>query len=78
MGSSKRQPRSTSTIILKALVRDHITLESQTSKEKLGEISHMYMPKTSINNRSQKFRSGSLRIFPLDGRIQGEVVVGTT
>ena len=36
------------------------------------------MPKTSISSRIQKFRRGALRIFPLDGQIQGEVVVGTT
>jgi hypothetical protein len=36
------------------------------------------MPKTSISRRIQKFRKGALRIFPLDGQIQGEVVVGTT
>ena len=38
----------------------------------------MYMSKTSINSNTQKFWKGSLRIFPLDGQIQGEVVVGTT
>ena len=36
----------------------------------------MYMPKTSINTRIQKFKRGALRIRPLDGQIQGEVVVG--
>ena len=36
------------------------------------------MPKTSISSRIQQFRRGALRIFPLDGQIQGEVVVGTT
>ena len=40
-----RQVQS-STILLKASVRDHITSGSQTSKEKLGAISHMYMLKT--------------------------------
>ena len=38
----------------------------------------MYMSKTSISSRIQKFWKGTLRIFPLDGQIQGEVVVGTT
>ena len=38
----------------------------------------MYMPKNSIISRIQKFRRVPLRIFPLDGQIQGEVVVGTT
>jgi hypothetical protein len=37
----------------------------------------MYMSKTSISSRMKKFRRGLLRIFPLDGQIQGEVVVGT-
>jgi hypothetical protein len=37
----------------------------------------MYMPKTSISSRMKKFRRGALRIFPLDGQIQGEVVVAT-
>ena len=69
-----RQGQS-STIILKSSMKDHITYGSQTLKEKLGAISHMYMPKTSIISRIQKFRRGALRICPL---IQGEVVVGTT
>ena len=30
----------------------------------------MYMPKTSISSRIQKFRRGALRIFQLDGQIQ--------
>ena len=66
------------TIILKASTKTHITSSSQTLKEKLGEISHIYMPKTSISSRIQKFRSGPLGIFPLDGQIQGNVGVGTT
>ena len=65
------------TIILKALMKAHITLGSQTSKEKLGAISHMYMPKTSISSRIQNFRRGGLRIFQLYGQIKWEVVVGT-
>ena len=47
-------------------------------KGKLGAISHIYMPKTSISSRIQKFRRRPLKICPLDGQIQGEVVVGTT
>ena len=35
------------------------------------------MPKTSISIRIQKFRKGTLRIFPLDVQIQMEVVVVT-
>ena len=31
----------------------------------------MYMSKTSINIKIQKFGRGLLRIFPLDGQIQG-------
>ena len=38
----------------------------------------MCMHKTSISIRIQKFGRGPLRIFQLDGQIQGEVVVGTT
>ena len=38
----------------------------------------MYMSKASINSKIQKFERGPLRIFPLDGQIQGEVVLGTT
>ena len=53
-------------------MKDHITYGSQTLKEKLGAISHMYMLKTSISSRIQKFRRGPLIIFPLDGQIQGE------
>ena len=34
--------------------------------------------KTFTNSRIQNFGRGALRIFPLDGQIQGEVVVGTT
>ena len=47
-------------------------------KEKLGEISHMNMPKTSISSRIKKFRRRGLIIFPLDFQIQGKVGVGTT
>ena len=36
------------------------------------------MSKTSISSRIQKNWKGPLIIFPLDGQIQGEVVVGTT
>ena len=45
---------------------------------KVGESSHIYMPKTSISSRIQKYWKVPLRIFPLYGQIQGEVVVGTT
>ena len=45
---------------------------------KVGASSHIYMPKTSISSRIKNFRKGPLRIFPLDGKIKGEVVVGTT
>ena len=38
----------------------------------------MYMSKTSISSRIHKFYKGALIIFPLDGQIKGEVVVGTT
>ena len=38
----------------------------------------MYIPRTSISSRIQKFRKGPLKIFLLDGQIHGEVVVGTT
>ena len=38
----------------------------------------MCMHKTSISIRIQKFGRGPLRIFQLDGQIQGEVVVGKT
>ena len=34
--------------------------------------------KTSINSKIQKFGRRPIRIFPLDGQIKGEVVVGTT
>ena len=37
----------------------------------------MYMCKTSISSKIQKFGRGPLRIFPLDGQIQGEVVFST-
>ena len=37
----------------------------------------MYMSKTSINSKIQKFGRGALRIFTLYSQIQGEVVVGT-
>ena len=37
----------------------------------------MYVPKTSISSRMKKFRRGTLRIFLLDGQIQGEFFVGT-
>ena len=59
-------------------MKNHITLSFQSSKENIGEISHMYMSKTSISSSIKKFEKGALRIFPLDGQIQGEVVVGTT
>ena len=72
-----RQVQS-STIILKASVKDHIISGSQTLKEKLGAISHICMAKTSISSRIQKIRKVPLVIFPLYGQIQGEVVVGTT
>ena len=36
----------------------------------------MYMSKTPINSNTQLWK-GPLRIFPLDGKIQTEVVVGT-
>ena len=36
------------------------------------------MSKTSISSRIQKNWNGNLRNLPLDGQIQGEVVVGTT
>ena len=71
----KGQP---STMKLKASMKDHITSSFQSSKERLGAISHMYFPKTSISIRIQKFKRGFLIIFPLDGYIQGEVVVGRT
>ena len=67
-----------STIIVKASMKDHITSNFQSLKERVGSISHMCMPKTSISSRIQKFRRGALRIFPLDGQIQGEVVVAIT
>ena len=35
----------------------------------------MYMSKTSINSKTQKFGRGDLRIFPLYGKMQGEVIV---
>ena len=44
-----------STIILKASMKDHITSSFQSLKERLGAISHMYMPKTSISSRVQNF-----------------------
>ena len=44
-----------STIMLKASMKDHITSRFQASKERLGEISHMYMPITSISSRIQNF-----------------------
>ena len=73
-----RQVQS-STILLKASVRDHITSskEKKQSKGNLRAISHMYVPKTFISSRIHKFRRGPLRIFPFDGQIQGEVVVRT-
>ena len=74
----KDRKGQSSTIILKSSVKDQITLGFQTSQEKLGTISHMYMPKTSISSRIQKFRKGPLIIFPLDGQIQGEFGVSTT
>jgi hypothetical protein len=36
----------------------------------------MYMSKTSINSKIQKFGRGPLRICPLDGQIQGEGCCG--
>ena len=44
-----------STIVLKELMEDYITSSFQSSKEILGEISHMYMSKTSISSRIQNF-----------------------
>ena len=38
----------------------------------------MYTSKTSINNKIQKIWKLPLRIFPLNGQIQGDVVLGTT
>ena len=38
----------------------------------------MHMPKTSISSSIQKFRMGGPYNFPIYGKIQGEVVVGTT
>jgi hypothetical protein len=38
----------------------------------------MYKHKTYISSRIKKYRRGTLIIFPLDDKIQGEVVVGTT
>ena len=66
-----------SIIIVKASMKDHTTSSFQSSKEKLGAISHIYRPKTSISSRIQNFWKGTLRIFPLYGQIQGEVIVGT-
>ena len=33
--------------------------------------------KSSINSKIQNFGRGTLRIFPFDGQIQGDFVVGT-
>jgi hypothetical protein len=55
----------------------HRTLGFQSLKVKVGAISHIYRPKTSISGGIQKFWKRGLGIFPLDGQIQGEVVVGT-
>ena len=52
----KGQP---STIILKPLMEDHITSIFQSLKERLGAISHMYMPKTSITSRIEFFQKGA-------------------
>ena len=37
----------------------------------------MFMHKTSISSRIQKFRRGPLRIFALYVQIQGKFIVGT-
>ena len=54
-GEVKYRKGKPSSIILKASMKDHITTSLQSSKEKLGAISHMYMLKTSISSRIQKF-----------------------
>ena len=59
-------------------MKDHRTSSFQSSKVKVGTVSHICMSKTSISSRIQNFWKGPLRIFPSDGQIQGEVVVGTT
>ena len=71
----KGQP---STIIIKALMKDHKISGFQSPKEKVGAISYMHIPKTSTSRRIQIFYKVPLRIFPLDGQIQGDVVLGTT
>ena len=43
----------------------------------IGEIIICTCLKISINSRIQFFWKGALRVFPLDGQIQGEVVVVT-
>jgi hypothetical protein len=48
----KGQP---STIILKASMKEHRTSSFQSSKENLGAISYMYMPKSSISSRIKIF-----------------------
>ena len=55
-----------STIIFKASMKDHRTLSFQSSKGKVGEVSDIYMSKTSISGRIQKFEGFSYS-FPLDG-----------
>ena len=57
---------------------NNIEPQAFNHKKKLGAISYMYMSKTSKSSKIQKIWSGALRIFPLDGQIQEEVVVGTT
>ena len=58
-------------------MKDHRTSSFQSSKVKVGAASHIYMSKISVSSKIQNILRGALRIFPLDGQIQGEVVVGT-
>ena len=76
MGSKEYMQDQPSTIIVKAWFKDHTTSSFQSSKVKGGEASHIYMSKTSISSRIQNFWKGPIRIFPLDGQIKGEIVLG--
>ena len=57
------------------------TLNHQKNPSNVGKVGEVVINtclKSSINSRIQKFGKGPLIIFPLDGQIWGEVVVGTT
>ena len=64
-----------STIILKASMKNHITSSFQSLKERLGAISHMYMPKTSISSRIQKnLKGGPLEFSHYMVKLKGRLL----